>query len=122
MGACRFFKWCVFVVGARGKGARGGKDGGGDDGRNAQRVEHARRKAKKKGKDCPPNDDDDTSAGENKTSLPKTRITHHTPTRPVALAYPSAAKISPCSCRHSTLRTVSLRVSAWWISMLAPPG
>ena len=53
---------------------------------------------------------------------PGPEVAMHTPTRPVTLAYPSAAKISPCSCRQSTLRTVSERVSAWWISIDAPPG
>ena len=50
-------------------------------------------------------------------------VATHTPTRPVHLAYPSAAKTSPCSWRHSTLRTpVLLFVRLWWISIEAPPG
>lgn len=31
-------------------------------------------------------------------------------------------QVSTCSCRHSIFRMLALRVSAWWISMLAPPG
>ena len=49
-------------------------------------------------------------------------VAMQTPTRPVTLAYPSAAKTSPCSCLHRMLRTVSERVRAWWISSEAPPG
>src|SRR5215831_9470445 len=45
-----------------------------------------------------------------------------TPARPVARAYPSAANAPPCSCRGRTVRIFFDRVSAWWISMLAPPG
>ena len=50
-------------------------------------------------------------------------VAMHTPTLPVHLAYPSAAKTSPCSCLHSTFRTPVLDfVKDWWISMDAPPG
>mmetsp|Transcript_36610 Transcript_36610/g.91195 ORF Transcript_36610/g.91195 Transcript_36610/m.91195 type:complete len:204 (+) Transcript_36610:838-1449(+) len=50
-------------------------------------------------------------------------VAMHTATRPVHLAYPSAANTSPCSWRHSTLRTpVTDLVRDWWISIEAPPG
>lgn len=53
---------------------------------------------------------------------PGPEVAMQTPTSPVVLAYPSAAKTSPCSCLHRMLRTVVERVSAWWISSEAPPG
>lgn len=53
---------------------------------------------------------------------PGPEVAMHTPVRPEALAYPSAAKISPCSWRHRMLRMRGARVSAWWISSDAPPG
>ena len=54
---------------------------------------------------------------------PGPEVAMQTPTRPVHLAYPSAAKTSPCSWRHNTLRTpVLLFVRLWWISIEAPPG
>ncbi len=53
---------------------------------------------------------------------PGPEVAIHTPTRPEALAYPSAAKISPCSCRHRTFLITSDLVKAWWISIEAPPG
>ena len=53
---------------------------------------------------------------------PGPEVAMQTPTSPDVLANPWAAKISPCSWRHRMLRMLLLRVSAWWISIEAPPG
>ena len=53
---------------------------------------------------------------------PGPEVAKHTPTSPVALAYPPAAKDPPCSCLGKTIRIFLDRVRPWWISMDAPPG
>ena len=54
---------------------------------------------------------------------PGPEVAMTTPGRPVTRAYPSAAKMPPCSCRGKIVRILSrTRVSAWCIGMLAPPG
>ena len=56
-------------------------------------------------------------------SAPGPEVAITTPGRPVARAYPSAAKMPPCSCRGRIVRIRSrYRVSAWCSGMLAPPG
>ena len=56
-------------------------------------------------------------------SAPGPEVAMTTPGLPVTRAYPSAAKIPPCSWRGRIVRILSRwRVSAWCIGMLAPPG
>lgn len=53
---------------------------------------------------------------------PGPEVAMQTPTSPVAFAYPSAAKTSPCSWRQRMFLILLVRVRAWWISIEAPPG
>ncbi len=56
-------------------------------------------------------------------SAPGPEVAITTPGLPVTRAYPSAAKMPPCSWRGRIVRIWSrTRVSAWCIGMLAPPG
>jgi hypothetical protein len=49
-------------------------------------------------------------------------VATHTPAFPVDRAYPEAANDSPCSCLRRWFSIMGDLVSAWWISMEAPPG
>ena len=56
-------------------------------------------------------------------SAPGPEVAITTPGLPVTRAYPSAAKMPPCSWRGRMVRIWSRnRVNAWCIGMLAPPG
>ena len=57
-----------------------------------------------------------------KLVAPGPDVDMQTPTLPVVRAYPWAMNPPPCSCRGRIVRTLSVRVRAWWIGMLAPPG
>src|SRR5918996_3020313 len=49
-------------------------------------------------------------------------VAMHTPTRPVASAYPSAAWPAPCSCRTRTCRIFVESSSGSYAGRMAPPG
>src|SRR5436190_5465639 len=53
---------------------------------------------------------------------PGPEVAMHTPTRPVAAAYPSAACPAPCSWRTRTWRTEVESMSGSYAGRIAPPG
>ena len=53
---------------------------------------------------------------------PGPEVTMHTPTRPVATAYPSAAWPAACSWRTSVKRNFVSSLIAWYTGRIAPPG
>src|SRR3954470_15117751 len=63
-----------------------------------------------------------SAIGVTRLVAPGPEVAMHTPTLPVACAYPVAAWPAPCSCRTSTCRTLVESSSGSYAGRMVPPG